>query len=133
MRAGRFLAVVALVVAGCASRAPSFNLAFESTSATLYVEGAEGAPVSPLGGLGLTIDDGVRVGPHAIGLVPGRHHLGGVHCPPPDEIAVDGNGALSYVVPSHGWPLTHDFEVGKSYLLRCDDGYPEIVPYEPSR
>ena len=123
---------VSLACGACATP-PSHNIAFEEYSATLYIEAADGTRVAPLGGDVLSIDGEVGIGPDALRLTPGRHHLGGVHCPPPETIEADETGELSHPVASHGWPISHDFEIGKAYLLRCVDGYPEIVPYEPAR
>jgi hypothetical protein len=104
-----------LTVAGCASDASRYNIDYETLSSRLYVEDNEGNLVQPLAGQLVDID-GLGIGPRAIRLVPGKHWIR-TQCP----AGPDG------VQWTHGPPtIQHDFEIGKAYVLRCEDGYPVI-------
>ncbi|WP_146907636.1 hypothetical protein [Arenimonas daejeonensis] len=59
------------------------------------------------------------------------HWISGIHCPAPPVDVSDDSDELARIESPHGFSVGHEFEIGKAYLLRCVDGYPEIVPYEP--
>ncbi len=130
MRAAMLLPVAALI-AGCASRGVDYNLDYAARSASLYVEAPDGSLVSPLEGATLAIDGTVALGPQALRIPPGQHWIRGVHCPAP-LVDDEADGRLARIESPHGFGTGHLFEIGKAYLLRCVDGYPEIVPYEPA-
>lgn len=112
------LLLVASLVAGCASHWSQFNADFPSLSSQLYIEGPGGSPVEPLGGniVGIL---GVNIGTDAIGIVPGTHWVR-TSCPPGPN-SIQG---------THGQSVEHEFEAGKAYILRCQDGKPVIELFE---
>lgn len=125
-------AASALLAVGCATSAPSHNIEFASLSSRLYVQGDDGRIVSPFGGKVIGVADmDFVLAADAIGIPPGHHWIRG-NCPPPAVIATNGSGELPYIESTHGFNLGHEFEIGRSYLLRCVDGHPEIIPYEPA-
>jgi hypothetical protein len=110
------ICVLAVVLLGaCASDGFRYNIDYESLSSRLYVEGSDGEVVEPLSGHLVDID-GLGIGPDAIRIVPGTYWIR-TQCPP----------APSGVQWTHGPPsIEHTFEIGKAYILSCEDGYPVI-------
>ena len=107
--------ITCVLLGGCASGVSRYNINYESLSSLLYVEAPDGGTVRPLSG-GLVDIGGIGIGPDAIRVVPGTYWVK-TQCPP----APDG------VQWTHGPPsIEHEFEVGKAYVLRCEDGYPVI-------
>jgi hypothetical protein len=106
-------------LASCATTAP-YNIDFEATSSTLFIEAPDGSLTPPLAGQIVDVDS-IGFGREAIRLVPGKHFIRH-DCPtlPPGILA-----AADWA-PS----IEYDFEVGHKYVLRCKDGGLVIDPLD---
>ncbi|MEO5624461.1 MAG: hypothetical protein ABIQ70_00455 [Dokdonella sp.] len=112
----QLLLVLALLLIACSPSRPDYNLNFESMSSKLFIVGSDGKDIDPLNGEMLELNDAI-IGLGAIGLPPGVHHVG-YSCPPTGGDTT----VLVDVLPR----VTATFEIGKSYELRCVNGWPTI-------
>jgi hypothetical protein len=108
------IAVATLLLVGCAAAGATHNVDFASLSSRLFVEAPDGSLVKPLGGQVVGIA-GINIGSESIGIAPGTHWVR-TSCP----AGSDG------IQATHGQSVQHEFVIGKAYVLRCRDGYPEI-------
>ena len=107
--------VLACGFVGCASVSQQYNLDFKTLSARLYVIDSSGAPIRPFNGELLEVH-GVEFTSDAISLPPGKQRIGYL-CPTPP-----GGLEMTDYMPS----VQFDFEIGKSYELRCENGAPVV-------
>ena len=112
--------VLASGLAACASAPQQYNLDFKTLSARLYVVDSSGAPIRPFNGELLEVH-GVEFTSDAISLPPGKQRIGYL-CPTPP-----GSLEMTDYMPS----VQFDFEIGKSYELRCENGAPVVRPRLP--
>lgn len=108
------IAASSLLLVGCAAAGSTHNVDFASLSSRLFVEAPDGSLVQPLGGQIVGIA-GINIGSESISIAPGTQWVR-TSCPP-DPDGIQG---------THGQSVQHEFVIGKAYVLRCRNGYPEI-------